>query len=77
MERAMIGVSWQDHRTNEWIRRKTKVRDIMHVVKARKWTWAGHIARLQDNRWTSQVTDWRPWMAADQEVDPQRDGGTK
>ena len=23
-------------------------------------TWAGHIARIQDNRWTSQVTDWRP-----------------
>ena len=35
MERAMIGVSWQDHRTNEWIRSKTKVRDIMHVIKAR------------------------------------------
>ena len=48
MERAMIGVSWQDHRTNGWIRRKTKVRDIMHVNKARKWTWAGHMARLQD-----------------------------
>ena len=24
MEKAMIGVPWQDHRTNEWIRRKTK-----------------------------------------------------
>ena len=32
----------------------------MHVIKARKWTWAGHIAHLQDNRFTSQVTDWRP-----------------
>ena len=32
----------------------------MHVIKARKWTWAGHIARLQDNRWICQVTDWRP-----------------
>ena len=53
----MIGVTWQDHRTNEWIRRETKVRDIMHVIKARKWTWAGHIARIQDNRWTFQVTD--------------------
>ena len=60
MKRAMIGVSWQDHSTNEWIRRKTKVRGIMHVIKVRKWTWAGHIARLQDNRWTSQATDWRP-----------------
>ena len=60
IERAMIGVSWQNHRKNEWIRRKTKVRDIIHVIKARKWTWAGHISRLQDDRWTSQVTDWRP-----------------
>ena len=36
------------------------VRDIMHVIKARKLTWASHIARIQDSRWTSQVTDWRP-----------------
>ena len=57
LEKAMIGVSCQDHRTNEWIRRKTKFSDIMHFIKARKWTWAGHIARLQGNRWTSQVTD--------------------
>ena len=60
MEKTIIGVSRQDQRTKEWIRRKTKVRDIIHVIKARKWTWAGHIARIQDNRWTSQVTDWRP-----------------
>ena len=39
MERAMISVSWQDHRTNEWVRRKTKVRDIMNAIKARKWIW--------------------------------------
>ena len=59
-ERAMIGVPWQDHRTNEWVRSKTKVRDIMYVIKARKWTWVRHLARFQDNRWTYQVTDWRP-----------------
>ena len=28
MERAMICVSRQDHWTNEWVRSKTKVRDI-------------------------------------------------
>ena len=60
MERAMIGVSWQDHKTNEWIRRKTKVCDIMHFIRAREWTWAGHIGCIQDNSWASQVTDWRP-----------------
>ena len=31
----------------------------MHMIKVRKWTCAGHIASIQDNRWTSQVTDWR------------------
>ena len=55
----MIYVYWQNHRTNEWVRRKTKVHDIIHI-KARKWTRAGHIACIQDNRWTCQVTHWRP-----------------
>ena len=32
---------------------------------------------IQDNRWTSQVTTGDPWMVADQEVDPRRDGGMK
>ena len=32
----------------------------MHVIKDRKWTWTSHIARIQDNRYTPQVTDWRP-----------------
>ena len=60
MERAIIGVSWHDHRTNECLKEQNQGLDIMHVFKPRTWTWASHIARLQRNRWTSQVTDWRP-----------------
>ena len=26
-----------------------------------KWSWAGHINRLNDDRWTSRVTAWRPY----------------
>ena len=59
-QRNLERASWQDHRTNKWIRNKTKVCDIVHGIEARKWTWPSHIARLQDNRWTFQVTDWRP-----------------
>ena len=59
MERAMIGVSWQDHRTNEWVMKKTKVRDIMLVIKARKWTWAGHITRIQDGN-RLEAHGWQP-----------------
>ena len=60
MERSMLGITWSDRKTNEWIRAHTKVPDILEVVKDRKWKWAGHISRMQDNRWTAQLTDWRP-----------------
>ena len=60
MERSMIGITLKDRKTNEWIRNKTKVQDILEIVKRRKWTWAGHVSRMTDNRWTARLTDWRP-----------------
>ena len=60
MERSMLGITWVDKKTNEWIREHSKVTDILKVAKERKWTWAGHISRAKDNRWTTQVTDWHP-----------------
>ena len=24
------------------------------------WRWAGHIARMKDNRWTKRCTEWQP-----------------
>jgi endonuclease/exonuclease/phosphatase family metal-dependent hydrolase len=60
MERAMIGVSKRDHRTNEWVRQQTGVQDIIVRIKQLKWQWAGHVARITDNRWTRSVTEWLP-----------------
>ena len=60
MERSMLGVKWDDMKTNEWIRSQTKVKDILETVKERKWKWAGHVARMKDKRWTVEITDWRP-----------------
>ena len=59
-ERYGKGNDWcvlATHRTNEWVSSTTKVREVMHITKARKWTWAVYIGGLQNNRWTSQVTD--------------------
>lgn len=25
-----------------------------------KWNWAGHVARMQNNRWTKRLIEWRP-----------------
>ena len=50
----------RDRKTNEWIREQTGLRDIKLVTSKLKWQWAGHIARLPDNRWTKTVTEWIP-----------------
>ena len=60
MSRAMIGVTKRDHKTNEWVRLQTGLQSIVMRVKQVKWQWAGHVARINDNRWTKQVTEWIP-----------------
>ena len=42
------------------IRKRTKIIDIIEYTLKQKWKWAGHIARLKDNRWTRRCTEWQP-----------------
>jgi len=59
-ERIMLNITWRDHKTANWIREQTKIRDILKVISKAKWTWAGHVARRDDNRWTTRLTFWQP-----------------
>ena len=52
MERAMLGITMRDRHESIWIRAETGVKDIVQVVKKQKWRWVGHLARMNDNRWT-------------------------
>ena len=61
MERSMLNITYKDRKTNIWVRERTKVIDIINTVRKMKWSWAGHINRLKDDRWTSGVTTWRPY----------------
>ena len=61
MERSMLNITHKDRKTNIWVRERTKVIDIINTVRKMKWSWAGHINRLKDDRWTSRVTTWRPY----------------
>ena len=56
----MLGITMRDRKTNEWIREKTKVQDILKTIKLGKLTWAGYVARRTDRRWTTAVTEWTP-----------------
>ena len=60
MERAIIGVTKRDHLTNKKVRELSGTNDIISTIKKLKWSWAGHIARMKDNRWTQRTTEWIP-----------------
>ena len=40
---------------------KTKVTDVIEQVRRRTWTWAGHLSRIRDNRWTLRITTWKSY----------------
>ena len=58
-ERRMLNVKLKDRIRNITIRQRTKVTDIVQYVTNTKWKWAGHIARIKDNRWTIRSTEWQ------------------
>ncbi|KAL0850897.1 hypothetical protein ABMA28_006806 [Loxostege sticticalis] len=60
MERKLVGVSLRDRMTNKWLRKESKVSDIVKRIANLKWQWAGHIARKSDS-WCKDLLEWRPW----------------
>ena len=61
MERSMLNIAYKDRRTNIWARDWTKLIYIIYTVRKMKWSWAGYINRLKEDRCTSHVTAWRPY----------------
>ncbi len=59
MERRILGITWRDRKRASWIKEHTKVEDILVTIKNKKWTWAGHVIRRRDKRWTTRVTEWQ------------------
>lgn len=60
MERSMLGITLRDRVPNTTIRLRTKTRDAVETILHLKWNWAGHVARMTDNRWTKKIAEWRP-----------------
>ena len=57
MERKILNIKIKDRISNRTIRERTKVDDVIKVVTKAKWRWAGHVARMSDNRWTIRSTE--------------------
>lgn len=58
MERSIMKLRKIQKIPHTRIRHKTKVIDALSYSQKLKWRWAGHIARLKDERWTTRVTSW-------------------
>ena len=59
MERSMLNIKRINKIRHTKIRNITKATNGLVQALALKWKWAGHIVRLQDQRWTKRVTEWR------------------
>ena len=60
IERNMLNLKLQDKIPCSEIKKRTKVIDIVEYFLKQKWRWAGHIARMKDNRWTKRCTELQP-----------------
>ena len=59
-DHVMLDLKLEDKIPCSETRKRTKIIDIIEYTLKQKWKWAGHIARLKDNRWTRRCTEWQP-----------------
>ena len=60
MEIAMLGITITDKIRNENIRARTKVEDIVWKAIKAKGHWAGHVARMDINKWARKTIERTP-----------------
>lgn len=60
MYRSILGIKRRDKIRNSILHEKIKLEPIEKIVKKLKLKWAGHIARMEDNRWANQTSKWIP-----------------
>ncbi|CAH2102789.1 unnamed protein product [Euphydryas editha] len=58
MERSMLKIRRAHKIRHTKIRRVTKAIDALSYAQKLKFRWAGHVARMEDNRWTYETTTW-------------------
>ena len=60
IKRIMLGITLRNQKCSNWITQQMGVADIIERIRKTKHRWAGHVARLIDNRWTIKTTEWTP-----------------
>ena len=76
-ERIMLNITRWERKTAQWIREKSKVRDIMETISKLKWNWAWVMWREeQTNVGQRALRSARPRDKKENKEDQGRDKGT-
>lgn len=60
MERSILNIKLKDKVKLDTIRKKTEFTDVTYCIKKLKWRWAGHIVRINKEKWSKDITEWCP-----------------
>lgn len=56
----MLNIMKRDRIRNETIKEKTGIKDIVDRVQIMREQWAGHLARMDNNKLAKKSTEWTP-----------------
>lgn len=59
IQRSMLKIRKMQKIRHSKIREATKAKDALTQALSLKWKWAGHVARIQDKRWTKKIIEWK------------------
>uniref|UniRef100_A0A8D8URH2 Endonuclease-reverse transcriptase n=1 Tax=Cacopsylla melanoneura TaxID=428564 RepID=A0A8D8URH2_9HEMI len=60
MQRSILGITWKDKISNNQLKEKITTKSIEKEARKLKWQWAGHVSRMDGERWTRKITEWTP-----------------
>lgn len=72
MERKILGITLKDRISNTTLQAISSTTDPAQQAIRKKWKWGGHVARIQDDRWTIKTTMWDPYTGKRQRGRPRR-----
>ena len=72
------GKDYDEHNHKRYIRNEkqreaTKIKDMRKKVEDMRGKWTGHVARMQDDKWTKRITERRERLISS----PNKDGEAK
>ena len=60
MERRMLNVRLIERHSNDWLRERTQLDDLIQLSRKRKWNYLQKLMLFPNDRWNRILTEWVP-----------------